>query len=175
MSDAAARAVADRAKRRAAFGVALVVHALLVAAATALFAGRRFVRVEDDLPKQTWDMSAGGYVTTSRWWHTADEMVRQRPTWAVLAGSMVLAALWYLWWRRSRAPLGRGVGVVLSLATTVGLALQFRTAWGGGLVLWTFSALLLVAAFLVAPEPADRQAISDASVRSLVRKHGKEA
>ena len=175
MSDAAGRGAEDRARRRAAFGVALVVHALLVAAATAFLAGRSFIRVEDDPPKQTYDMSARGYVTTSRWWHTAVEMVRQRPTWAVLAASMMLAALWYLWWRRTRVPFGRGVGVVLSLATTTGFALQFRTAWGGGLVLWTFSALLLAAAFLVAPEPQDREALDDAKVRALVRKHGKSA
>jgi hypothetical protein len=164
----------ERAGLRFGWAVALLVLALMTAVAWSAWRGDMFVyqsRVEVQ--------QGGKYVALIRAdRQSALDLVRAERGWQMVAASFALVPLWFVAWRRFRIAGGRWIGIAWSLsagAAVIALVAQRPLVPGmeghGYCPSVVAGAVLLAAAFVVAPATRDPEEMSELQVKSLLRKH----
>jgi hypothetical protein len=112
-------------------------------------------------------------------------LARREPAWAATVAAIVLNPLWFVMWRRTALPAGRGIGVVWSLSVTaavIALGASRKVAPGmelhGSWPSLTAAGVFLALAFVVAPRAvrrANEDEVDAFTLRRLLRKQRERA
>lgn len=116
--------------------------------------------------------------------HSLKYLVSHDFRWALALAATLAGPVWFWWWQRSAMGFGAAIGAVISAAAAVSVTLCVATAdlidapaqagRGGTYPLLILAGVLSAAAFVIAPPPADREALNDLQVRGLVRRSRSE-
>jgi MFS superfamily sulfate permease-like transporter len=176
MSDAPA----PRARRRGRWAVALLLVGFVGAFVPGLVAGERFVCSDpkwdhfnyfiedmsdatDPLVGGTSHPAFGNLVLVPSPPKSLLDLVQTDPSWAVAAATLLIAALLFLWWRRTSTSFVRVAGIACGMAASAAVCALVLTrpdreflslGWIWGTV--PAGGALMAAAFLVAPAPRVR-------------------
>ncbi len=166
----------SRAGLRFGWSVALIVLAVGVAAAWGFGRGDRFLYQD-----RYWLDESGLHPTVHV--ERADNqtmlaLVRSETAWAVVAASILLIPLWFVAWRRTGIAGGRWIGAAWSVSVAIAVVvLVAARPVVPGMTLHGFygsfiaAGIVLTAAFVVAPERRDDDAIEAITVARLLRRH----